>query len=560
VADVSQLTTRSAGRVANADPGVEALKTRLTEAEETILAIQQGEVDALVVNGPLGPQVYTLEGADHPYRVLVEQMHDGTLTLSRDGLILYSNGRFAAMIGAPADSMAGSRFGQFVSDPDSMVFAALVESVLARGFGAGELNLSGAGGTRIPVRISITAVDVAGMQNMCLVISDLREQRRNEALVKEEQLSRLILEQAGEAIVVIDPRGTIIRRSESAYRLATIPVLMSPFDKAFPLTAQGSPLTTARILELARAGESIRGLEATMVQADGTTSALLISTGPLWRDGNELLGCVITLTDITARKCAEEALKRQAEELAMSNSDLRQFAYSASHDLREPLRHVAIFSELLQTKYRDRLDEEAAQLIRHTVDSAHRMEGMLKDLLAYTKAADAPQGATVPTDANDIARKTLTIFETQIVECGARVECDALPALAVHEVHLGQLFQNVIGNALKYRSGAAPVIQVSAQPAGQPAEGMWEISIADNGIGIDPHYQRQIFGLFQRLHGGGKYAGSGIGLAICQKIVQRYGGRIWVESEAGCGSRFRFTLPGAHLPVTNMLGNSHGAQ
>jgi PAS domain S-box-containing protein len=532
---------------ASRDSELEDLKARLAEAEDTIGALKQGEVDALVVNGPSGPQVYTLQGADHPYRILVEQMHEGTLTIAPDGLVLYSNGRFAAMIGAPADSVAGMRFGQFLTGMDSNVFSALVEAVAASGHSAGDLNLRAPDGSRIPVRVSVTALDVAGMQNLCLVISDLRELRRNEALVKEEQLSRLILEQAGEAIVVIDPRGIIVRRSESAFRLAGLSVLMGPFDHVFPLAVHGLPLETAQILESARAGEHIKGLEATMLHPNGTTSALLISVSPLWRDGNELLGCVITLTDITERKRAEKALARQAEELAVSNSDLRQFAYSASHDLREPLRHVAVFSQLLQSKYQEQLDAEAAELIRHTVASAHRMEVMLKDLLAYTNATDAPQGPFAPIDANESARKTLTLFEPQIQESGAAVDCGSLPLLAVHEVHLSQLFQNLIGNALKYRSAAPPIIRVSAQRT----DGMWELSVTDNGIGIDPDYQRQIFGLFQRLHGGGKYSGSGIGLAICQKIVQRYGGKIWVESAVGSGSRFTFTLPGVNQPGTH---------
>ncbi len=285
-----------------------------------------------------------------------------------------------------------------------------------------------------------------------------------------------------------------------------------------------------------------------MLHPNGTTSALLISVSPLWRDGNELLGCVITLTDITERKRAEEALARQAEELAMSNSDLRQFAYSASHDLREPLRHVAVFSQLLQSNIR-KLDAEAAELIRHTVAPRTGWEVMLKDLLAYTNAADAPQGPFAPIDANESVRKTLALFEPQIQESGAVVDFGSLPLLAVHEVHLTQLFQNLIGNALKYRSATPPIIRVSARRT----DGMWELSITDNGIGIDPDYQRQIFGLFQRLHGGGKYSGSGIGLSICQKIVQRYGGKIWVESTVGSGSRFTFTLPGVNQPGTHQL-------
>jgi len=262
----------------------------------------------------------------------------------------------------------------------------------------------------------------------------------------------------------------------------------------------------------------------------------------LWGKSKELLGCVITLTDITERKRSEEALTRQAEELARSNSDLREFAYSASHDFREPLRQVAVFGELLQVNHQGDLNDEGRQLVQQMVGAAHRMEALLKDLLAYTQAADAPQHEIVSTDANEVLRKTLAVFEDRIAQSGAHVDCKPLPSLEVHELHLTQLFQNLISNALKYRGEAPPVVEVFAERAGE----MWQISVVDNGIGIDPDYCEQVFGLFKRLHGGGKYSGSGIGLAICQKIVQRYGGRIWVKSEPGRGSRFVFTLPGGN--------------
>lgn len=252
---------------------------------------------------------------------------------------------------------------------------------------------------------------------------------------------------------------------------------------------------------------------------------------------------MVTLTDITERKRAEVELARQAEDLARSNSDLRQFAYSASHDLREPLRQIAVFSELLQKKYEGKFGPEGAELIAHIVGSARRVEQLLTDLATYTQAADAPQANSACSDANEVVRRILATFERQIAESEARIECESLPVLDVHEVHLVQLFQNLIANALKYRSEAPPRIRISAERQ----EPMWRLSVEDNGIGIARPYQSQVFGLFQRLHGGGKYPGSGIGLAICQKIVQRYGGRLWVESELGRGSKFLFTLPGSNV-------------
>jgi PAS domain S-box-containing protein len=471
--------------------------------------------------------------------VMVEQMHEGTVTLDPNRLILYSNPQFAALIGATSESVAGSDFDRFLAPADASLFAGLIEAAVAGGHSSGEVHLRGANAATIPVRLSVTLLDVAGMQNLCVIASDLREQRRNEAILKEERLSRLILEQAAEAIVVIDQQGVIVRRSESANLLARKPVLMELFDVAFPLTASGIRLDTDRILTAMRVGEEITGVEAQVAHSGGGTSALLVSASPLSSHGNELLGCVITLTDITERKRAEEALAIQAEELARSNSDLQQFAYSASHDLREPLRQLAVFTELLQSRYQDKLAAEAGLLIEHAVSSAHRMEGLLKDLLAYTQAADAPQGPAAYTDANEVCRKTVATFETKIAQSGARIDCDPLPVLAIHEVHLTQLFQNLIGNALKYCGLEPPRVHISAERS----DGLWKLTVADNGIGIDPAYKNQVFGIFQRLHGGGKYSGSGIGLAICQKIVQRYGGRIWVESEPGRGSRFMFTLP-----------------
>lgn len=524
----------------NQDLTVAELRARLAQAEETIRAIHFGEADAVVVEGPRGPQIYTLQSADHPYRVLVEQMHEGSVTLDQDGLILYSNPKFASILGLPGGSLAGSSFPAFVGRSDSEILAALLQAAANRGYSTGDVKLQATDGAAIPVRLSFTLLDTEELRCISVLVSDLRDQYRNEAMVKEEQLSRLILDQAGEGVVVIDPGGIVLRNSESAKLLARSSVILDHFDRAFPITVAGKRLTAADILSRVSHGDHIRGLEVYMARPDGAAAALLLSASQLCSKSDELLGCVITLTDITELKRARDELSRQARELARSNGDLRQFAYSASHDLREPLRQLAVFSELLQRKFAPTLGDEGRSLIQHAVDAAHHMEKLLQDLLAYIQAADAPQQVSGRTDANEVVRKVLGSFEEQIAQTGAVVECRQLPVLAVHEVHLVQLFQNLISNALKYRDDGAPEIRIDAEPDGN----LWRLSVKDNGIGINPDYQKQIFGLFQRLHGGGKYSGSGIGLAICQKIVQRYGCKIWVESALGAGSKFFFTLPG----------------
>ena len=266
---------------------------------------------------------------------------------------------------------------------------------------------------------------------------------------------------------------------------------------------------------------------------------MLLSMGPLWSGVLDLLGCVITLTDITDRKQSEEALARQAHALELSNGDLKQFAYAVSHDLREPIRTLSVYAQLFENKYKDHLDQQADDFIRHTVQAAHRLEALMDGLLVYTQTAENPQAVDSLVDANAVLAKTIKLLETSVAETGAEIASDPLPMLQVDEVHLQQLFQNLIGNSLKYRTEAPPRIHVSALAD----KGMWRLGIADNGIGIDPQYHNQIFGLFKRLHGNAKYAGSGIGLAICHKIVERYGGRMWVDSNVGKGCTFFLTLP-----------------
>jgi len=515
------------------------LEARLAEADETLQAIRSGEVDALVVSGPDGDQIFALEGADHAYRLLVEQMQEGTVTLDQEGLILYANRQFAAMMRVPVESIVGSNIHRFLPPDRYSMFSSVLASEKTQRERS-ELALLASDGTQIPVQVSLNRLYTGGIQTICVVITDLTEQRHYEAMVQKGELSRLILEQAAEAIVVIDARGMILRASESAQKLAGKHILLQPFDAAFQLWDLENRIDAERLLSSALAGEGFKSFEVELFHSERPSSTLLLSAGPLWTDTHELLGCAVTLTDITERKRSEEALARQAQELERSNGDLRQFAWAVSHDLREPIRIVTIYSQLFAKKYKGSLDEQGDDFIQHTVKAAQRLEVLLDDLLAYTQTAEGPQNVDSPVDANICLAKVLSVFDGAIAESSAVVTSDTLPELRVNEVHIQQLLQNLIGNSLKYRSEAPPRIHISAEKEC----GKWKLGVADNGIGIDGQYHQQVFGLFKRLHGTGKYAGSGIGLAICQKIVERYGGRMWIESESGKGSKFFFTLPG----------------
>ncbi len=234
----------------------------------------------------------------------------------------------------------------------------------------------------------------------------------------------------------------------------------------------------------------------------------------------------------------EQRVAERTAELQRSNEELQQFAYVVSHDLQEPLRVVASYVQQLAERYQDKLEAEANELISYALDGAKRMQQLIVDLLAYSRI-DTTGQEFAPTDCEGVLQRVLSDLRVAIEESGAEVTHDPLPQVMADNVQLGQVLQNLLGNAIKFRSQEPPRIHVSARQEGQ----QWVFSVRDNGIGINPRYAERIFGIFERLHPRTEYPGTGIGLAICKKIVERHGGQIWVESEPGKGAAFFFTLP-----------------
>ena len=241
--------------------------------------------------------------------------------------------------------------------------------------------------------------------------------------------------------------------------------------------------------------------------------------------------------DTTERVQAEQALQRTAEDLRRSNSELEQFAYVASHDLQEPLRMVSSYVQLLARRYQGKLDEDADEFIGYAVDGAKRMQNLINDLLAYSRVGT--RGSPfVSVSLEHLLQEALENLQVVMEENQAEITHDSLPIVLGDPVQLGMVFQNLLGNAIKFRGAQAPNVHVGVRQEGNE----WIFSVRDNGIGIDQKFSERIFIIFQRLNSPGTYPGTGIGLAICKRIIQRHGGRIWVESQAGQGSTFYFTL------------------
>jgi signal transduction histidine kinase len=238
------------------------------------------------------------------------------------------------------------------------------------------------------------------------------------------------------------------------------------------------------------------------------------------------------------RRKVEEDLAKKVDELARSNADLEQFAYVASHDLQEPLRMVSAYTQLLGERYKGKLDENADKFIGYATEGATRMQVLIQDLLAFSRVG-RKEVTAANVDCNAVMEEVRQTLTSAIQESGAVITSAELPSVWADRTQLAQVFQNLIGNAIKFRGENPPVISVQAEKA----EPNWLLSVSDNGIGIDPEHAENIFVVFQRLHARTEYPGNGIGLAICKKIVERSGGRIWVESQAGAGSSFKFTLP-----------------
>ena len=483
------------------------------------------------------------------YRGLLEAAPDAMVVVNPGGEIVLLNVQAEKQFGYRRDELVGQQVKNII--PQGFAERLIADGTrtaaeaLAQQIGTGiELVGRRKNGSEFPIEIMLSPLEGAEGILVTAAIRDISVRRAaEEHLAQMEGRYRGLLEAAPDAMVVVNPDGEIVLlnvQAEKQFGYRRDELVGQEVKNIIPqgfaerLIADGT-----RTAAEALAQQIGTGIELIGRRKNGSEFPIEIMLSPL--ESAEGILVTAAIRDITARRTAEAQLLQKVEELKRSNEELEQFAYIASHDLQEPLRMVASYTQLLARRYKGKLDADADEFIAFAVDGASRMQRLIQDLLAYSRVATKGKDL-LETASEEALRQALRNLRGAIEESGALVTHDPLPFVMADETQLIQLFQNLVGNAIKYQGPGVPRIQVSAARNG---EKRWLFTVQDNGLGIDPQYFEKIFGMFQRLHKREEFAGTGIGLAICRKIVERHGGSISVESIPGQGSAFRFTLAGS---------------
>jgi PAS domain S-box-containing protein len=483
------------------------------------------------------------------YRGLLEAAPDAMVVVNAAGEIVLLNVRTEKefgynrdeLVGQPVTNIIPQGFAErLISDGTRSAAEALAQQI-----GTGiELIGQRKDGSKFPIEIMLSPLESPEGILVTAAIRDISvRQTAEKHLARTESKYRGLLEAAPDAMVVVNPDGKIVLLNVQAEKtfgydrdelLGRKVMNIIPEGFAERLIADGARSTAEALAQQIGAGIELAGR-----RKNGSDFPIEIMLSPL--DSAEGILVTAAIRDISARKGAEANLLRKVEELNRSNVELGQFVYIASHDLQEPLRMVASYTQLLSRRYKGKLDAEADEFIDFAVDGASRMQRLIQDLLAFSRVGTRGTDL-METSSEEALRQALQNLRAAIAQSHAEVTHDPMPTVIADEVQLTQLFQNLIGNAIKYQNPGTPRVHISVI---QNAGGKWVFSVKDNGLGIAPQYFEKIFGMFQRLHKREEFAGTGIGLAICKKIAERHGSSISVVSEPGQGATFSFVLEGS---------------
>lgn len=484
--------------------------------------------------------------ADERMLSVINHVVDGIISIDQSGTVTTFNPAAERIFGFMANEVIGRNIKMLMPEP----FHSEHDGYLANYQRTGQAKIIGIGrevvglrkdGTTFPMDLAISVFRLG--QGTCFtgIVRDITERKRAEQELREaEERMRSIVDHVVDGIISIDEYGVVESYNPAAERIfgysssevirRNVKMLMpEPFhDEHDGYLANYLRSREPKIIGIGR--------EVVGRRKDGSTFPMDLAVSEFHLGKRKYFTGIVR--DISERKRAESELRTSAQELARSNLDLEQYAYVASHDLQEPLRAVAGCVQIIKKRYQGQLDERADELIAHTVDGVGRMQALIDDLLSYSRVGTRGK-AFEPSDCQEILARALANLEAAIKETNCVVTHDPLPTIKADGAQLVQLFQNLISNAIKFKSERAPAIHVAAVRE----KGNWLFSLQDNGIGIEPEYFDRIFVIFQRLHTRTEYPGTGIGLAICKKIIERHGGRIYVESQAGQGATFFFTFP-----------------
>jgi PAS domain S-box-containing protein len=473
------------------------------------------------------------------FRVVVESSPNALVLVDPQGKIVLVNQQAEQLFGYDRTELIGQAIEVLVPQPyrekHPVDLAKFFKDPHKRAMGAGR-DLYGLrkDGSRVPVEIGLTPVTTPNGTFVLSAIVDITHRKR------AEERFRIAVEASPNAVIMVNGHGQMVlvnRQTELMFGYGRAELLGQPVEVLVPSRfREGHPAYRRHFFADPKARPMGAGRDLFGLRKDGTEFPVEIGLNPIMTD--EGLMVLSAVVDITSRKKAEHVLARQAQELARSNAELQQFAYVASHDLREPLRAVAGCLQILGERAQAKLDSGDHELMNHAVEGAYRMQQLIDDLLAYSRVG-TQAGTLRPVNMNQVMKAVLANLASLIAESKAVVEHPPLPEIHADHTQMIQLLQNLVGNAVKYRSDRPPRVQVSAHRQNDD----WVFRVSDNGIGIEPQYFERIFGVFQRLHTRTRYPGTGIGLAICKKIVEHHGGRIWVESTLGQGSSFLFSIP-----------------
>ena len=483
------------------------------------------------------------------YRGLLEAAPDAMVVVNQAGEIVLLNVQAEKQFGYRRDELVGQKVTNII--PEGFAERIIADGTrsaadaLAQQIGTGiELVALRKDKTEFPIEIMLSPLESAEGTLVTAAIRDISVRRAaEEHLGQMEGRYRGLLEAAPDAMVVVNQAGEIVLlnvQAEIQFGYRRHELVGQKVKNIIPDGfAERLVADALRSVEDALAQQIGTGIELVGRHRNGSTFPIEMMLSPL--ESAEGILVTAAIRDITTRKQAEAELLKKIVELNRSNEELGQFAYIASHDLQEPLRMVASYTQLLSRRYKGKLDAEADEFIAFAVDGASRMQRLIQDLLLYSRIGTKGR-ELVDISSEDALAQALNNLRSSIQDSGALITHDPLPAVMADETQLVQLFQNLVGNAVKYQSPGIPTVHISASRNGGE---QWTFSVKDNGLGIDPQYFERIFGMFQRLHKREEFAGTGIGLAICKKIVERHGGAISVASTPGEGSTFSFALVGS---------------